>query len=120
MTTPTIQWTRKAPADEARDNAEFAWRSHAEFHGIRDAVLTLWDATTAPDGRPMLSGRVDGADALAALRSFGGSAPLILGCPGDQRPGMDYSEPGRIACVWRSRDVWVRLWAPEQHAGRAA
>ena len=38
---------------------------------------------------------------------------MILGRPGDQRPGFDYTVPGRVICVWRSEGVWVQIWHPD-------
>lgn len=108
-------WAANTPVDYAREHAESAWRSHLRFHGYWDAPATAWDVTTAPDGQPMLTCRVDGAEALEALETFGGDGGALL-FAGDQRPFMDLTEPGRVACVWRTDGVWVSLWAAEPAA----
>lgn len=122
MTTPTPAWTMapprtaKAPIDYARDHAESAWRSHTRFHGYTDAPAAAWDVTTAPDGQPMVTCRVDGTEAREALETFAGGGILALLFSGDQRPVIDFGEPGRVACVWRTDGVWVSLWAAEPTA----
>lgn len=111
MTTPI---TSLAPSTASvRDDATIAWDKHAQFHGYRDTVITGWDTTTTPDGEPMLSGRVGGSEAIRQLRSFADMNMLVLGRPGDLRPVLDVSVPGRAGCVWRSGGVWVSLWADE-------
>lgn len=102
---------------EAQKSAEFAWDSHARHHGWT-AVIYGWSLHIADDGAPLLVGRVTGPAAEKVLASFAGDSLLILGEQGDQRPTFDYSEPGRVACLWRTGGMWVRLWTPDASAAR--
>jgi hypothetical protein len=98
---------------EARDIAETAWALFLKGQsGIPDAGAGPWHRGTLPNGMPCLSAQVTGDSALEALHRFAAGSLFSLGL-GDTRPGFDYSVPGRTACVWRSRGVWVQLWVPD-------
>lgn len=122
MTTPAPAWTMappwdgKTPTDDAQDHAEFAWHNHLRHRGYQDAPATYWDVTTAPDGRPMVTCRIVGARALEALQTFAGHGGSNFGGADNQKPVMDFTEPGRVSCVWRDNGVWVALWAVETPA----
>lgn len=122
MTTSAPTWTMappwdgKTPTDDAQDHAEFAWHNHLRHHGYQDAPATYWDVTTAPDGRPMVTCRIVGARAVEALEKFAGHGGSNFGGQDNQRPVMDFTEPGRVSCVWRDNGVWVSLWAVEPTA----
>lgn len=99
--------------DDARAHAAKAWSLFNQERRL-DAHLT-WDPAgteTTQDGSALVSARVEGRAAGYALHLFTSSYMLILGAPGDQRPKYDFTDPDRVACVWRSRDVWVELWVP--------
>jgi hypothetical protein len=98
---------------EARDIAESTWKVFLRGQsGIPDAGAQPWREGTLPDGTPHLSARMTGDSALEALHRFASDSMFFLGS-GDTRPAFDYSVPGRTACVWRSRGVWVELWVPD-------
>jgi hypothetical protein len=95
-----------------KDHAVKAWYLFTNHRNFR-ARVPDWRETKAPDGSPRLVAEVVGPGAAHALRLFASEYPLVLGGVGDQRPGFDYSVPGRVTCVWRSNGVWVELWHPE-------
>jgi hypothetical protein len=95
-----------------KDHAVKAWSLFTHNRNFK-ARVPGWRETTAPDGSPRLVAEVVGPGAAHALRLFASQYPLVLGGVGDQRPGFDYSVPGRVTCVWRSSGVWVELWHPE-------
>lgn len=96
----------------AKDHAVKAWYLFTNHRNFK-ARVPDWRETKAPDGSPRLVAEVVGPGAAHALRLFASEYPLVLGGVGDQRPGFDYSFPGRVTCVWRSKGVWVELWHPE-------
>ncbi|MFF7527302.1 hypothetical protein [Streptomyces pseudovenezuelae] len=98
---------------EARKWAESTWATFLKGQsGIPDAGAGPWQEGTLPDGTPHLSAEMTGSSALEALHRFAADTMFFLG-DGDTRPAFDYSVPGRTACVWRSRGVWVELWVPD-------
>ena len=104
--------TERAAVNAVKAQAVRAWLLFAEERGTK-ATLDGWTAGRGADGSPVLTARVVGPEAGRYLRLFTTEHPLILGRPGDQRPGFDYSVPGRVTCVWRSEGVWVELWHPD-------
>lgn len=99
-------------AKAVRLQAEEAWTVFTDSRSMT-ATLTDWATTVTPDGQPALTARAVGDDAERALRVFTADVYVRLTQPGDTRQGFDYSVPGRTACVWRSRGVWVQLWVPD-------
>lgn len=93
-----------------------AWLLFTDERGVK-ATLTDWTTSRGPDGSPVLTAQIVGPQAARYLRLFTSEHPLVLGCPGDQRPAFDYSVPGRVACVWRSEGVWVEIWHPDTEHG---
>jgi hypothetical protein len=81
----------------------------------RPTVPIRWTETTAADGSPLLSGRIDSPTAEEALLRFvrEGSLGLAYEAGPCQQPTLDDSVPGRTACVWRTGGVWVELWHPD-------
>jgi hypothetical protein len=96
----------------AKDHAVKAWYLFANHLNFK-ARVPDWRETKAPDGSPRLVAEVVGPGAAHALRLFASQYPLVLGGEGDQRPGFDYSTPGRVTCVWRRHGVWIELWHPD-------
>ena len=96
----------------ARGHARAAWLLFARERRLH-ATLTGWQTGTAPDGSPQISAEVTGPGAAHALSRFTAGHDLVLGQPGDQRQTVDYSVPGRTACVWRKNGVWVELWCSD-------
>jgi hypothetical protein len=97
-----------------RLQAEEAWTVFTTNRGM-PATLTDWTTTLTPDGQPSVTAQAVGPGAERALRVFTADTHIPLTHPGDTRQGFDYSYsvPGRTACVWRSRGVWVELWVPD-------
>jgi hypothetical protein len=96
----------------AKDHAIKAWYLFTDHRNFK-ARVPGWRETKAPDGAPRLVAEVVGPGAAHALHLFASQYPLVLGGQGDQRPGFDYSTPGRVTCVWRWDGVWIELWHPE-------
>ncbi|MFI0822255.1 hypothetical protein ACH4TX_42220 [Streptomyces sp. NPDC021098] len=111
MTAPITALTPSTMA--VRAAAALEWNRHAQYVRHSDAILTGWETTAAPDGQPLVSGRVDGPGAVQQLRAFATDSMLAFSGAVDLRPVLDVSEPGRVAVVWRSGGVWVSLWTPE-------
>jgi hypothetical protein len=75
-----------------------------------DVALTAWKQEDSAAG-PMLSARVDGPDAPAAVLQFAVAEAVTLSLAGpSSRPQLDYTVAGRVACVWQSGGVWLELW----------
>jgi hypothetical protein len=100
---------------KARTHIQTAWTRFMEDRNFK-ATVADWETVTAADGSVLLSGRVAGPGAAYALQRFVAIGPLGLPRPGDTRPVVDYSVPGRTAYVWRSYGVWVELWVPDAEA----
>lgn len=98
--------------DQARTHIETAWTRFMTDRNLKPA-LPGWRTLTAGDGTPMLSARVVGPGAAHALARFIDTGPIGLPLPGDTRPTVDFSTPGRVAYVWRSHGVWIELWVPD-------
>ncbi|MEU1908428.1 hypothetical protein [Streptomyces hygroscopicus] len=99
----------------ARRDAARAWYSHQPA----TPAITAWTLTGTPSGQPMLTAQVYGSGAREALHRFASEAsecPRTAGGPGDQEPLVDFTEPGRVMCVWRTGGVWACLWAKEPTA----
>jgi hypothetical protein len=96
----------------AKDHAIKAWYLFTRDRNFK-AIVPDWQAGTSADGSPTLSVEVVGRGAVHALRLFTADYYVVLGGPGDQLPGFDYSTPGRVACVWRKHGVWIQLWHPD-------
>lgn len=80
-----------------------------------DAQLGEWEYTVI-DGRPLLSAQLEGPDAGVSVLRFA-EVGHVAGLGGVfQRMHLDYTMPGRTACVWQSNEVWVELWAPDTPA----
>lgn len=96
-------------------DAERAWKFRHRYGAAADA-LTPWTSTTAADGRPCHTARVDCSDAVNVLTDFVNSSPAG-GVHGDQqRPVLDYSVEGRIGCLWLLDGEWIELWAADTPA----
>ncbi|WP_327335182.1 hypothetical protein [Streptomyces anulatus] len=80
------------------------------------ATLVDWVQTTADDGSPLVSARLAGPHEPDALVVFGARQESYLALqrpvPGDVLPTLDYTVPGRVACVWRQDGVWTEVWHP--------
>ncbi|MFM9780406.1 hypothetical protein [Streptomyces scabiei] len=110
--TSTFELNERAAVNAVKAQAVRSWLLFAEERGTK-ARLNDWTTSRGPDGSVVLTARVIGPEADRYLRLFTSEHPLILGRPGDQRPGFDYSVPGRVICVWRSEGVWVEIWHPD-------
>ncbi|MDX2986432.1 hypothetical protein [Streptomyces caniscabiei] len=99
-----------------RDSAFRQWLTFIKYSQLR-AELGPWTRLDT-DAGPLLSAQVDGPDAAEAVREFvlGDRAVGTVG--GYRRPGLDYTVPGRVACVWQSNGVWVEFWHADQPAPR--
>jgi hypothetical protein len=95
-----------------RVQASEAWQVFTSNRNM-PTTLTDWTETVTPDGHPALTAMAVGLAADRTLRIFTADCHIPLAWPGDTRPAFDYSVPGRTACVWRSRGVWVELWVPD-------
>lgn len=107
MSTPSL--------DDVRAYAGRSWRLFTDSRNL-NAHLEWTGDTPGEAGQPMLSARVCGQGAAYALQSFTADYHVVLGAPGDQRPQFDYTDPDRIACVWRKSGVWIELWVSQQQA----
>ncbi|MFD8384300.1 hypothetical protein ACFV2X_38260 [Streptomyces sp. NPDC059679] len=110
--TSTAPLTETPSTIRARRDAARAWYSHQPA----TPPITVWALTGTPTGQPMLTAQAYGLGAYEALHRFASDAsecPRTSGSNGDQEPVMDFSEPGRVSCVWRTGGVWVCLWATE-------
>lgn len=95
--------------NDVKHEAAGAWNRHSASTRY-SAFLAPWAGETAADGAPMVTARVTGPRAELAMREFANDLdPAGL----EQRPQVDYSEPGVVACAWRRGGVWVRLWATD-------
>ena len=98
---------------QAAHRAWILFRSTAQG-SLLDAHLDGWQESGSPVG-VLLSARVDGADASRAVVKFAEFEPTdrseTLGP--STCPQLDYTLPGRVACVWQSNGVWMELWAPD-------
>lgn len=107
--------THPAPAqalEDAKAHAIKSWYLFADSRGLK-ARIPDWRASTAPDGRPVLSVEVVGPGAAHALSRFASQFHITLPDPGDLRPQFDITVPGRTVLVWRHAGVWVELWHPD-------
>lgn len=96
----------------ARETTTRQWNGRLE-HRNRRPIALHWETSTAADGSPMVSARVESPFAQHALLVFVREGSLVLDTTGPcQQPTFDYSL-GRTACVWRTGGVWVELWHPE-------
>lgn len=111
MTRP-LELNERAAVDAVKAQAVRSWLLFTEERGTK-ATLDDWTTSRGPDGSPVLTARIVGPNAARYLRLFTVDHPLILGRAGDQRPGFDYTVPGRVICVWRSEGVWVQIWHPD-------
>jgi hypothetical protein len=110
--TSNFELNERAALRAVTEQAVRSWLLFTQERTVK-ARLSDWTASRGPDGSPVLTTQIVGPDAVRCLRLFTTEHPLVLGCPGDQRPGFDYSTPGRVACVWRSEGVWVQIWHPD-------
>lgn len=99
--------------NDVMHEAAGAWGRHGASTR-HSAYLTPWTVETAADGSPMVTCRVTGPRAELAMREFANGLDPVGSV--DQRPQVDYSEPGVVACTWRRGEVWVRLWAADTAA----
>jgi hypothetical protein len=76
------------------------------------ASLGTWQEVRTELG-PLLSVQVTGPQAARAVTSLTDSGHLCPTVPPFRRPQLDYSVPGRVACVWQSSGVWVEFWHPD-------
>ncbi|WP_093803955.1 hypothetical protein [Streptomyces sp. Wb2n-11] len=98
---------------QARDDVTLQWTRRMTNKGRMPAPLD-WDTSTAADGSPLVSARIDSPFANSSLLIFVQVGTLVLDESGPcQQPQFDYSIPGRTACLWRTGGVWVELWHPE-------
>lgn len=110
--TASFELNERAAVRAVTEQAVRAWLLFTQERTVK-AALSDWTASRGPDGSPVITTRIVGPDAGRWLRLFASDYLLVLGCPGDQRPGFDYSVPGRVTCVWRSEGVWVEIWHPD-------
>ncbi|MFJ1900466.1 hypothetical protein [Streptomyces sp. NPDC088115] len=94
------------------------WRDTHPNRPCRVEELTDWETARLDDGSLLVSARIVGPDPATALREFGVRQEERLGhrvdpAVGDQPPSLDFSVPGRSACVWRLDGVWVEVWHPD-------
>lgn len=54
-----------------------------------------------------------GPQAAAAVERLSDADVLCSSVRPFRRPQLDYSVPGRVACVWQSSGVWVEFWHPD-------
>ncbi|MDX3283919.1 hypothetical protein, partial [Streptomyces scabiei] len=99
-----------------QDSASRQWLTLIKYSGLR-AQLGPWTCLDT-DAGPLLSVRGDGPDAAEAVQGLVRGDRVLGAVGGYQRPGLDYTVPGRIACVWQSNGVWVEFWHPDQPAPR--
>ncbi|WP_328545401.1 hypothetical protein [Streptomyces europaeiscabiei] len=95
-----------------QDSANRQWLTFIKVSGLT-AKVGPWMRLDTEVG-PLLSARVDGPDAAKAVQGLvtGGR---VVGIVGEfHRPSLDYTVPGRIACVWQSNGVWVEFWHPDR------
>jgi len=104
--------------DAARQHATKSWQTFTNGRNV-DSPTLEWVGTVAPDGSPLLSGRVSGRRAVWALRAFAADFHLNLPHPGDVRPQFDIEVADRVVLVWRRDGVWVELWHPAGAVDRA-
>lgn len=90
--------------------AEDGWKILRATTGFR-ARLEAWQRTDSDLG-PLLSARVTGLDAVRAVRWMAAGSAVGADASSLQAV-LDYSVPGRVACVWQSNGVWVELWHPD-------
>lgn len=100
--------------DDVRDYAGKAWQLFTRERNLNASL----DWADTPDGgdERMVSARVCGQGAAYALQRFTADYHVALGAPGDQRPQFDYTDPARVACVWRKSGVWIELWVSTEQA----
>ncbi|MFD1309113.1 hypothetical protein [Streptomyces kaempferi] len=89
-----------------------AWYQFTSHQNLK-ARIPDWREAKASDGTPRLVAEVVGPGAAHTLHLFASQWMVSVTGAGAQRPGFDYSVPGRVACVWRTCGVWVELWHPE-------
>jgi len=97
--------------DAAREHATKSWQTFTNDRNV-DGPTPVWQESTAPDGSPLVSGRVFGRRAAWALKAFAADFYLTLPHLGDIRPQFDVDVPDRVVLVWRRDGVWVELWHP--------
>lgn len=102
--------------DYAQTTAERDWHLY-DMPAKYGADLGSWAVERADGDRLMVSTEVAGPRAVEAMHAFTAANPLVLLNPDDRAPMVSYAVPGRVECVWRTRGVWVSLWAaePAQH-----
>ncbi|MEU7338652.1 hypothetical protein [Streptomyces sp. NPDC007074] len=105
MTDPTTVQDVKAQAIDA-------WYQFTSYRNLQ-ARVPDWREATTPDGTPRLVSEVVGPGAAHTLHLFASQWMVRVEGAGGQRPVFDYSTPGRVTCVWRTRGVWVELWHPD-------
>lgn len=71
--------------------------------------------TTHTSAGVLLSARVSGEDAARAVQVM--TEGRYRTVPPFQHAHLDYSVPGRVACVWRSAGVWFELWHDDTVGG---
>ncbi|MFD9249571.1 hypothetical protein [Streptomyces bottropensis] len=104
--------TDKATTEQ--DSADRQWLALLKYSGMK-AELGPWERLDTEAG-PLLSARVDGPDAALAVQGLVTGDRVVGIVGGFHRPSLDYTVPGRIACVWQSNGVWVEFWHPDQPA----
>ncbi|BCK74077.1 hypothetical protein Srufu_080300 (plasmid) [Streptomyces libani subsp. rufus] len=108
LSTPPRPRLPQPTVEDVKFEASGAWNT-CDAVILLSAFLTPWETETAADGAPMISARVIGEGAEKAMRAFSDGTWHLAA--GEQRPQVDYSEPGVVACTWRRGGVWVHLWA---------
>jgi hypothetical protein len=97
--------------------AEDCWKLLRKTTGFR-ARLETWQRIDSERG-PLLSARVTGADTAKAVRWIA-ATNAVQDSGVSQQAVIDYSVPGRVACVWRTNGVWVELWHSDPADGPGA
>ncbi|MFI2620458.1 hypothetical protein [Streptomyces sp. NPDC018584] len=112
------------PADTAThqmsptDTARTVWTTR---HRGTDAAraLTDWQSSTAADGRPLHTARIDCPNAADVLHSFVENHRLAAPQGDQQLPVLDFSVPDRLGCLWLLDGEWIHLWAPDRQTSAA-
>ncbi|MFM9373207.1 hypothetical protein [Streptomyces sp. Da 82-17] len=88
------------------------WRQHQP--NPLDRTLIDWITSTAADGRPLHTARVDHPDAVQLLhRAADRFDRSRLDAITQESPRLDLHAPGGVALVWLLNGEWIELWAPE-------
>ncbi|MFF7335387.1 hypothetical protein [Streptomyces sp. NPDC008150] len=96
-----------------RMTADRVWSDYARLNNLPTSKSS-WLREDSPAG-PLLSCQIHIPKPIQALEGFAAS----LSSGGDsnlraEQAQLDYTQPGRVACVWLSHGVWLELWADDR------